>query len=349
MKTDLQILLTDRKFRLYFHIAFIAVYLAYTVYCAVFYKPFIPDIRASIALWSWFLILNIGLAYLNIYLLMPRFLYRHYYIKYAICIAGMIVIMAMSLAWSVHILDKLYRSGQYLSSLQSLKVQIPLTFACPMAVVIFRRWHTNEMRIKQLENATIQSELEQLKKQINPHFLFNMLNNVIVLVKTASPDASQVVLKLKDLLNYQLIESAKDKTLLKDEIQFLNDFLNVEKIRRDSFEFTIEVEGEIDRVLIPPLLLIPFLENAVKHNPASEDYTSYVRIKFCMKDGNLLFSCINSKPPISQKDINLSSGIGLANIRRRLELLYPENHNLDIDSDIDKYHVNLQIPYSTKN
>ena len=346
MKTGLSFFLTERQYRFYWHIAFLAVYLAYMVYCAVFYRPFIPNIGVSVALWGWFLLFNTGLAYFNIYFLMPKYLYNHKYIKYAACISLLVALMALSLAVSVNILDVLYRSGQYLSSILSLKILLPLTFACPMAVVLYRRWHINEVRIKQLENAAIQTELEQLKKQINPHFLFNMLNNIVVLLKTNRKEASKILLKLNDLLRYQLMESEKNKTRLTDDIQFLNDFLNLEKIRRDSFEFTINVFGNIDDISTPPLLFIPFVENAVKHNPVSEDYTSYVRIEFHISEGNLLFACINSKPAISQKEINLNSGIGLVNIKRRLELLYPKNHYLDLKPSIGSFQVVLQIPLS---
>ena len=268
--------ISDRRFHLFGHLLFVSVYLAYTFYCAAFYKPFIPDLHVSILLWGWFLIFNIGLAYLNIYLLMPRFLYRHRYTTYAFFIFTCIALMILSLLVSVQLLEKLYRSGQFLSTLQSLKILIPLSFACPMAVVLFKRRQTGEMRIKHLENITMQLELEQLKKQINPHFMFNMLNNVMVLVKTDSQEASRVLIKLRDLLSYQLTDSVGNETLLTNEIQFLKDFLNLEKIRRDHFDFTISVEGDTDGVSIPPLLFISLVENAVKHNPASDEYLSYV-------------------------------------------------------------------------
>ena len=354
--------LTSKEYLLLWHILFVSVYLAYTAYCAAFYRPFIPDLHVSILIWGWFLLLNIGLAYLNIYFLMPRYLYRHRYTLYAISLTAAIALMVLSLTASVHLLNLLYRSGQFLSTLQSLKVLIPLSLACPMAITLYRHWNINDMRIKHLENAKIQSELEQLKKQINPHFLFNMLNNAAVLMKTGSGEASQVLLKLKDLLNYQLNESTVDEALLTNEIQFLNDFLNLEKIRRDRFDFTISIEGETNDVIVPPLLFIPFVENAVKHNPANDNYLSYVKLVFRVSpaktqrsqrenisDGKLFFTCINSKPAMTQENDSLSSGLGLTNIRRRLSLLYPEEHLLNIESGTDEFRVEMQIPYSIHN
>ena len=335
----------NRRYRLLGHAVFITAYVGYTVYCASFYRPFIPDVPVSLALWGWFFVFNVGLAYLNVYLLMPRFLYRRRYMGYGICLAGCLVLMTLSMAASAYLLEALYLSGQFLSALQSPRLVIPLSFACPMAVALFHRQHTDKMRIHQLENVTMQSELEQLKKQINPHFLFNMLNNAMVLVKTDSREASDVLLKFKDLLNYQLTVSSSDKALLTNDIQFLNDFLNLEKIRRDRFEFDISVEGDTDGIFVPPLLFIPFVENAVKHNPESNDYLSYIHIRFRLTAAALYFTCINSKPALPQTTDTQGGGLGLKNVKRRLLLLYPKTHSLNIESQPNRFQVDLQIPF----
>ena len=332
------------RYKIFAHTLFVAVYVAYTVYCATFYRPFIPDLPVNMAIWGWFLIFNIGLAYLNIYLLMPRFLYRHQTVAYGIYIAGCLALMTLSMILSASILDVYYQSGQFLSALQSPRVVIPLSFACPMAVALYHRQLTDKKRINRLEKVTIQSELEQLKKQINPHFLFNMLNNAIELLKTESKEASEALIKFKDLLNYQLMVGSVDETFLANDIQFLNDFLNLEKIRRDRFEFDITVEGDTEGVYVPPLLFIPFVENAVKHNPESDDYLSYVRIRFRLTNGTLLFTCVNSKPALPQSTVTQGGGLGLVNSKRRLLLLYPENHYLVIESQTDSFRVELEIP-----
>jgi hypothetical protein len=333
------------RYHLLGHTLFISVYVAYTVYCAAFYRPFIPDFAANLALWGWFLIFNVGLAYLNIYYLMPKMLYRHRYVAYGACFVGCLALMTLSVAFSAFLLDTLYHSGQFLSALQSPRLIIPLTFACPMAVVLYNRQLTDRKRIHQLENVTMQLELEQLKKQINPHFLFNMLNNAMVLLKTDSREASQALLRLKDLLNYQLTVSSADETLLTNDIHFLNDFLNLEKIRRDRFEFDIAVEGDTNGIYVPPFLFIPFVENAVKHNPACDDYLPYVHIRFRPDNGKLHFTCINSRPYLQQSTESKGGGLGLVHVKRRLLLLYPQNHLLNIANLTDCFQVDLQIPY----
>jgi LytS/YehU family sensor histidine kinase len=262
---------------------------------------------------------------------------------YAFCIAGCIALMSMSLEASVYFLETQYRSGQFLGVLQSPKVLISLSFACPMAITLYRRWLADGMYIQQLENATIQSELEQLKKQINPHFLFNMLNNAMVLVKTDVQEASRALTKLKDLLSYQLTDSTRNETLLADDIQFLNDFLNLEKMRRDCFDFTVVVEGDSTDVYVPPLLFIPFVENAVKHNPANDEYIPYVHIRFRISANKLHFTCVNSMPDESPESDASVSGLGLKNARRRLSLLYPDKHVLIINSSANRFQVDLQL------
>ena len=117
--------------------------------------------------------------------------------------------------------------------------------------------------INELERSKTLTELEQLKNQINPHFLFNMLNNANVLTKKDPEKASQVLMKLSDLLRYQLYDSSRDKVLLTSDIHFLEDFLNLEKVRRDNFDYMISKEGNLSGVFIPPLLFISFVENAV--------------------------------------------------------------------------------------
>ena len=172
----------------------------------------------------------------------------------------------------------------------------------------------------------MQTELQQLKNQINPHFLFNMLNNANILVKEDPDEASQILGKLNDLLRYQFNDSTRKEVSLNADIQFLTSFLELEKVRRDH-------------VCVPPLLFIPFVENAVKHNPDS-DNLSYVHIYFTLHDHELSFRCENSKPSVPVKR---EGGIGLANVRRRLELLYGSGYTLEIKDLATTYSVNLRL------
>ena len=338
-------LVINPEFRILRHIVFILVFLAYIIYSAVYYRHFIPNNHVFIVVWTCLLVINIAPAYLNIYIFIPKYLYPHRYMMYAACLLGIMALVAFLMAMVAYFLNKLYQSGQFLSAVQSMKAFIALALACPTAIILFRRWYIYEIRIGQLENATIQSELEQLKKQINPHFLLNMLNNANVLIKTNPKEASQVLVKLKDMLSYQLTDSGKNEVLLEDDIRFLTDFLNLEKLRRDNFEFTVTVKGNTEGIYVPPLLFIPFVENAVKHN--KEKNLPYVHIVFTIEGRNLFFTCDNSKPEVSSN--NNPGGLGLVNARRRLNLLFPGIFSLEIIDKVDIFKVVLQIVLTEKN
>ena len=205
---------------------------------------------------------------------------------------------------------------------------------------VFQKWIKDVQHMNELHQTSLKTELEQLKSQVNPHFLFNTLNNLFVLTKTDPEKASQVILGLSDLLRYQLYDSAKEKILLSKDIDFIHNLLALEKIRKNDFEYNIKTEGKVEGVGLPPFLFIPFVENAIKHGSSTVGH-SYLTIDFCITDGQLHFSSVNSKPPVKSNSIG---GLGLKNITRRLELLFPGKYILETDNKADKYIVKLSIP-----
>ncbi|WP_343675034.1 histidine kinase [Chitinophaga sp.] len=268
------------------------------------------------------------------YVLVPKLLFRNKNIEYCLSVAGILVVVAIC--------------GYFFNPfVKGRGLNIPLfsfltvlLLAASSSIKLFQKGMMDKQLIYELEQSKAYAELEQLKNQINPHFLFNMLNNANVLTKKDPEKASQVLMKLSDLLRYQLYDSARDKVLLTSDIHFLEDFLNLEKVRRDSFDFLISKEGDLSGVQIPPLLFISFVENAVKHNNDATK-SSYVHLYFDVRNNELFFKCINSKP-ILKSDSN-SGGLGLANIRRRLELLFPASHSLSIEDNTETYCATLNI------
>ena len=208
-------------------------------------------------------------------------------------------------------------------------------------VLLLRHWILYNQRVDEIQSATLHSELKFLKNQINPHFLFNMLNNANVLIRKNPAEASKVLFKLEDLLRYQMNDNFREHVPLRSDIHFLNDYLNLEKVRRDHFDYNITEEGNIDGIQLPALLFIPFVENAVKHNFDSE-HPSYVHLFFKVDDNQLEFLCENSKPAIATGKSRVG-GIGLTNIRRRLELLYIGRYLLEVSETANKYVVNLKL------
>ena len=207
------------------------------------------------------------------------------------------------------------------------------------ALLLFKQWMSDNLRINNLKSVTSQSELKFLKSQINPHFLFNMLNNAKILVDEDPDKATSILQKLDELLRYQLNDSLQDKVFLEADIDFLTNFLELEKTRRDSFDYSIQKQGELSRVQVAPLLFIPFVENAVKHN--SNDGSPYVHISFELQENTLIFNCKNPVSiDVAKKD---DGGLGLSNIVRRLDLLFGQKYSLEQSKTDKEYSVNLQL------
>lgn len=286
-------------------------------------------------------------VYLNIFYLVPRLLYRNKVWSY---LAGIMVTLILSLLLA---LLSQYLSQRYLIEISdhhhlfvtinliSGMISIVLLSFGITAIMLFQERIRYGITIQELEKETIRTELEQLKNQVNPHFLFNMLNNANVLVHENRQEARRVLEKLKDLLQYQFDDGTKKEVRLLDEIQFLTDYLNLEKVRRDSFKYQINTRFNTNiHFNVPPLLFIPFVENAVKHGNDARRQSSVI-VDFRVTDNRLHFQCINTKPVPNRK--KQAGGLGLANIRRRLELLYADNYNLDITESEEMFTVNLEL------
>lgn len=204
------------------------------------------------------------------------------------------------------------------------------------ALQFFKYRIKNQEKINQLENATMAVELSNLQDQINPHFLFNMLNNANVMIEEDAQQSGEILSRLNGLLRYQVEKSAQKKVNLWEEIVFLTDYLELEKLRRDRFSYQIYTEGDMS-INLPPLLFIPFVENAIKHNPENDTYVSIV---FAHTGNKLRFECKNNQAKIPpQKE----GGIGLINIRRRLDLLYEKKYSLELIDEKDVFTVIMEI------
>ena len=283
--------------------------------------------------------------YINLYVLVPYFLLKNRWGSYVLMaiITNIAVITFLSVTQGL--LFEVILPGKdpngfatFINAFSGI-LTIGFVMAGSAAISLFMHWLRYNLRIDELESTTLQSELKFLKNQINPHFLFNMLNNANILVKDAPDEASQILEKLDNLLRYQLNDSTRREVFLTADIQFLTSFLELEKVRRDHFEYTIFQEGNMENICIPPLLFIPFVENAVKHNLDS-DNLSYVHLYFSVHNKQLTFRCENSKPRVPVKR---EGGIGLANVKRRLDLLYESRYTLQIEDKETTYNVNLHL------
>jgi two-component sensor histidine kinase len=202
----------------------------------------------------------------------------------------------------------------------------------------------SERKQKELEKEKLNSELAFLKNQISPHFFFNTLNNIYSLVEINTTDAQHAILKLSKLMRYLLYESENGETRLSDEVSFMNNYIDLMQLRvSQKVEVKADFEDVKSNFTIPPLLFIPFVENAFKHGISYRE-ESFIHVSMRYEDDKLFFSCINSLHQNTAQDFNKAySGIGLENVTKRLHLIYPDNHTLKIDQEDGKFIVDLCI------
>ena len=210
-----------------------------------------------------------------------------------------------------------------------------------VAVKQYRLSQAAKENEKQLVKDKLESELKFLRTQMNPHFLFNTLNNIYALARKRSEDTADVVMRLSKLLRFMLYESGSSTITIAEELRVLNDYLELEKIRysdRLTILFTKSVDNEAQP--IAPLILLPFVDNAFKHGASESRFDSFVHINVQLKQGQLVFTVENSKDENGVTEIR--ENIGLKNVRRQLELMYPE-HTLAVENDKNNFKILLTI------
>lgn len=209
---------------------------------------------------------------------------------------------------------------------------------------VMEQHSASEKRQKELEKEKLNSELAFLKNQVSPHFFFNTLNNIYALIEVNSKDAQEAVLKLSKLMRYLLYESEQGLTGLDNEINFMNHYIDLMKLRLSpKVELQVDLPSENTNKKVPPLLFIPFIENAFKHGISYRE-KSFIHISLTIENGEIAFKCKNSLGKQSEeKPVENHSGIGLENVKKRLNLLFPGKHKLDINQTKNEYSVNLEI------
>lgn len=187
-----------------------------------------------------------------------------------------------------------------------------------------------------------QTELHLLKQQVHPHFLFNTLNNIYYVAQNGSPQAAELIARLSDIMRYFIEESKKEKVFLKDEVELLKSYIELESIRmRYEMPVDFKINGNMNEIMIPPLLLLPIVENIFKHGVNKRSQNNFAEISLSLKEGRLQFSTRNRYYPA---DLIESGGkTGLVNLEKRLKLYYEHEYELDIQKQDDVFIVNLQI------
>jgi sensor histidine kinase YesM len=214
-----------------------------------------------------------------------------------------------------------------------------------IAFKLFKDWQQKQKDNLDLQKENANAELQLLKAQIHPHFLFNTLNNIYSFTLERSPQAKKMVKMLEDMLHYMIEECEHPLVPLTKEVDILNDYFELERIRYgNSIDMQVEITGDTAGKLIAPLLMIPFVENSFKHGTSQILREPWIHLFIQADDDVVHFSLTNSKP--GEDTPRHRKGIGLYNVRKRLELLYPATHLLLIESTTNTFTVNMQIPIS---
>jgi sensor histidine kinase YesM len=292
-------------------------------------------------------------VYLNLLILIPWFLKKNRYLLYLFLL---IVVIAGTAGFNMLTFNKLIDyilPGYYFISyyeyadiLKFVVVYIGLTTLLKLSKSWFLLMEADR-KLMRAEKEKINNELLALRSQINPHFLFNSLNSIYSLALHQSGKTPAAILKISDLMRYMLYEANEDKVPLKNELQFLENYFELQKLRSDDrTEIKLNVAGEVKKQQIAPLLFLPFIENSFKHGVKGDPEGGFTRVSINVNGEEVQLDVINNKGKIDKVEKGDFQGIGLQNARRRLELLYPQRHTLSINDLEDSFEVKLKIVMS---
>lgn len=290
-----------------------------------------------------------AMIYITNYILIPQLLYKKQYVWFAIIFVVMIFCSSII---KMNILGRLLNSYQLINWSDNLKKSlydniIPHFFLVIAGAAIKLMFDYGRLQQRMAETARekAEAELNFLKSQINPHFVFNSLNSVYFLINKENTEARDALHKFSEMLRYQLYEINDDKIPIEKEINYLKDYVDLQQLRKDE-KYTVQFNcaSDIKGFSIEPLLLIPFVENAFKHISHFSDKINFIKVDMLMVNRTFVFSVINSKE--MQQTTEQHGGIGLNNVKRRLELLYPGRHELKINDTGSNFAVQLNLQLS---
>jgi hypothetical protein len=283
------------------------------------------------------------MAYFNYGYLLPRWLARQQTGRYLLEFAGAFALCVGLKVKALQYFAPTVLPAAYLHSVGFVVATVGGTLFIVLFIALLRfsvDWFALEAKTKALENAQLLTELRFLKAQINPHFLFNTLNNLYYLAYTQSPKTPEVVAQLAQMMRYLLEESNQPTVPLTQEIEFMRSYLSLEQLRLNSpVAIRFVVEGEPAGVAVAPLLLMTFLENAFKHGVRDEDPAAWVQVHLRVTPTTCEYTVANGRLPARGRAPQ--PGTGLLNVRRRLALAYPGRHELRLDDTPAHFHVHL--------
>ena len=291
-------------------------------------------------------VIFISIFYLNYYVIVPKTLIAHRKRLLFILACSLLLAISIALQIAIHYITSLIAPIKH-SHEKEQQLIIGLLMN-PLGLIFFstfirlsREFAINRKNQKELEKQVLSAELLFLKSQINPHFLFNTLNNIYALTITKSDSAPEAVLKLSNMMRYMLHDSASERVMLAEEVDYLKSFISLQELRIvNPRRVQVSIQLPSEDFLIAPLLLIPTIENAFKHADFSGVDNRVITINIRVNNCKLVLEVENRFKPF-EKDT--TSGVGLKNLKRRLDLIYPEKYTLVINEHTNTYYTKLEV------
>jgi sensor histidine kinase YesM len=285
------------------------------------------------------------MMYSLLYFLTPCYLIKKKYLQFVIGLVIVLLICAgyAALANVALVANRNTFSGVRIDTGRNI---LPFIHVAGIAFSIkfLSYWHQQKQQTIKAQREQLTTELELLKSQIHPHFLFNTLNNLYAYTLEQSAKASEIVLKLSNLLRFMIYESRDEHIALRKEVSVLKAYIELEQLRYgDRLDVSFSCRGNIDNKQIAPLLLLPFLENAFKHGTSKQIDQCWISVDLNVEGAVLQFKLVNSIDKVVEKKATADSGLGLQNVQRRLNLLYPGKHQLDIQPAEEVFIVSLLL------
>lgn len=340
----------NRNRVLLLHISFWFVYLSFNLYqSSVFQRGRDYDWGRMLTSTSVQLVFTVTIAYLNYFFIWPRFIKSknllRFLLEFGVTIGGLLTLRVYLQRYLAD--GYTHKVGFFYSNFFIVQM-VAITLLIVLFVLMLRfavEWFELESKRREIENEKLMAELNFLKAQINPHFLFNTLNNLYYLAYTKSDNTTEVIAKLSQMMRYMIYDSNHPQVLLSKEIEYMQNYISLERLRlNNQIPIKFEIVGNPENLRIAPLVLITFLENAFKHGVNGNNKNAWVNVTIQLDGKQCIYTVENSKPETANQ--YEKSGIGLQNVKRRLDLSYPGQYQLITEDKKDVYFVQVTLTLS---
>jgi sensor histidine kinase YesM len=285
------------------------------------------------------------ICYINIYYLFPNFFKKNKYILYGVLVLGCLLLYtALKNVHDIwlygYILGDVQKQSFFSNTFYNFSIAV-FYLSFTMALMLSKNWYQQRLLLQKIQVENLETELRYLKAQMNPHFLFNSINTIYFQIDKNNIAARTSLHKFSELLRYQLYECNEEQIAIEKEIEYLKSYIDLQRLRKQkNYNICFKADENVCHFSIAPLLLIAFVENAFKHVSRYTDKVNNIHVQLRLENNYFLFDVINSK---SNTQLPARESIGLKNVKRRLELLYTNKHELCINDEPTSYSVHLKI------